>query len=87
MVRSNGVGYDRESYLARSIPKLATAPRFEELVVTRGEGHVVTRFRLVVEETIDGKRARSGAPQLVVFRVEPGSWKVVASANFAPLEP
>ena len=87
VIRSNGVGYDREAYLARSIPKIATTPRFEDLVVTRGEGHVVTRFRLVVEETIDGKNAASGAPQLIVFRVEPGSWKVVASANFAPLGP
>jgi len=87
VVRSNGVGYDREAYLARSIPRIASTPRFEDLVVTRGEGHVVTRFRLVVDESIDGKRARSGAPQLIVFRVEPGSWKVVAAANFAPLEP
>jgi DNA-binding beta-propeller fold protein YncE/quercetin dioxygenase-like cupin family protein len=87
VVRSTGMGYDRESYLARSIPRLAAPPRFEDLVVTRGEGHVVARFRLHADENIDGKRARSGAPQLIVFRVEPGSWKVVAAANFAALEP
>ncbi len=84
VLRSNGVGYDREEYLAKSIPRIASPPRFEELVVTRGEGHVVTRFRLVADETIDGKKAGSGSPQLIVFRVEPGAWKVVAAANFAP---
>ncbi|MEI7703808.1 MAG: nuclear transport factor 2 family protein [Deltaproteobacteria bacterium] len=87
VLRSNGVGYGRDEYLAKSIPRIAAPPRFEDLVVTRGEGHVVTRFRLVADETIDGKKAGSGAPQLIVFRVEPGGWKVVAAANFAPLGP
>jgi hypothetical protein len=87
VVRSDGSGYDREAYLARSIPRIAAPPRFEDLVVTRGEGQVVARFRLVADEVLDGRRATSGAPQLIVFRVEPDAWKVVAAANLAALRP
>jgi len=86
VMRSDGVGYERESYLAKSIPRIAAAPRFEGLVATRNLDLVVVRVWLLVDETIDGRRARSGSPQLFVFRVGRVGWQVVAAANFAPLE-
>jgi hypothetical protein len=34
---------------------------------------------------VDGRQAESGAPQLIVFRLTPQGWQVVAAANFARL--
>jgi hypothetical protein len=85
IVRSNGAAYDKEQYLAHSIPKIEGEIAFDDLVVTRNADIVVTRMRLKIREHLDGKRAESGAPQLIVFRVTPHGWQVVASANFAKL--
>ena len=85
LVRSNGAAYDKEEYLARSIPHIDSEPAINNLVVTRNGDIVVTRFRLRIEEELDGKKAESDAPQLIVFRITPGAWQVVASANFARL--
>ncbi len=83
--RADGAVYDRESYLARSIPVVRVTPRFENLRVTRQGPIVVTTMRLQIDETIDGKQAQSNAPQLVVFRIRGGVWRVIAAANFAQL--
>jgi hypothetical protein len=85
IVRSNGAAYDKEQYLAQSIPKIEGQISFDDLVVTRNAEIVVTRMRLKIRERLDGKRAESGAPQLIVFRVTPRGWQVVAAANFAKL--
>ena len=85
LVRSNGAAYDKEEYLARSIPHIDSEPAINNLVVTRNGDIVVTRFRLRIEEELDGKKAESNAPQLVIFRITPEAWQVVASANFARL--
>jgi Domain of unknown function (DUF4440) len=85
VVRSNGAAYDKEQYLAQSIPKIEGRISFDDLVVTRNADIVVTRMRLKIRERIDGKLAESGAPQLIVFRVTPRGWQVVAAANFAKL--
>jgi hypothetical protein len=82
---ANGAAYDKEQYLAHSIPKIEGEIAFDDLVVTRNADIVVTRMRLKIREHLDGKRAESGAPQLIVFRVTPHGWQVVASANFAKL--
>lgn len=87
IVRSNGAAYDRDEYLTLSIPKIESRPVFDDLVVTRNGDIVVTRMRLEIEETIDGKKATGGAPQLITFRITPDGWQVVSSANFAKLEP
>ena len=86
IVRSNGAAYDKEQYLALSIPKIESKPVFNDLVVTRNGDIVVTRMRLKIEETLDGRKAESDAPQLIIFRTSPDGWQVVASANFAKLE-
>lgn len=85
VVRSDGAAYDKEQYLRHSIPKIEGQPAFDELIVTRNADIVVTRMKLKVQERLDGKRAESGAPQLIVFRVTPQGWQVVAAANFAKL--
>ncbi|MCB1488276.1 MAG: nuclear transport factor 2 family protein [Bauldia sp.] len=85
IVRSDGAAYDKEEYLARSIPHIDSKPTISDLVVTRNGDIVVTRFRLGIEEELDGKKAESNAPQLIIFRITPEAWQVVASANFARL--
>jgi hypothetical protein len=85
VVRSNGASYDKEQYLMQSIPKIEGQPSFDDLVVTWNADVVVARMRLKIQERLDGKRAESGAPQLIVFRVTPQGWQVVAAANFAKL--
>jgi len=85
VVRSDGAAYDKEQYLRQSIPKIEGQLAFDELIVTRNADIVVTRMKLKVQERLDGKRAESGAPQLIVFRVTPQGWQVVAAANFAKL--
>lgn len=84
--RSDGNGYDKEQYLALSIPKIATMPTFRDLAITRNGDIVVVRLMLEIEETIEGNVAERVSPQLMVFRIMPGGWQVVAAANFARLE-
>lgn len=85
LVRSDGAAYNKEEYLARSIPHIDSTPVINDLVVTRNGDIVVTRMRLQIEEELDGKKAESNAPQLIVFRVTGDTWQVVASGNFAKL--
>jgi len=85
IVRSDGAAYDKEEYLALSIPHIDSKPTISDLVVTRNGDIVVTRFRLQIEEELDGKKAESNAFQLIIFRITPENWQVVASANFARL--
>ncbi|MEQ9688212.1 MAG: nuclear transport factor 2 family protein [Bauldia litoralis] len=85
LVRSDGAAYNKEEYLARSIPHIDSTPVINDLVVTRNGDIVVTRMQLQIEEELDGKKAESNAPQLIVFRVTDDTWQVVASANFARL--
>ena len=85
VVRSNGAAYDKEQYLTQSIPQIEGQPLFDDLVVTRNADIVVARMKLKIQERLDGKRAESGAPQLIVFRVTSQGWQVIAAANFAKL--
>jgi hypothetical protein len=85
VVRSNGAAYDKEQYLKHSIPRIEGPISFDDLVATQNGDIVVTRMRLKIQERLDGKHAESGAPQLIVFRVTPQGWQVVAAANFARL--
>jgi len=84
--RSDGKGYDKEAYLALSIPKIAAVPKFRDLALTRNGDIVVVRLMIEIEETINGKVADRISPQLMVFRITPDGWQVVAAANFARLE-
>jgi hypothetical protein len=84
--RSDGKGYDKEAYLALSIPKIAAMPVFRDFAITRNGDIVVVRLMIEIEETINGKVADRVSPQLMVFRITPDGWQVVAAANFARLE-
>jgi hypothetical protein len=84
--RSDGKGYIKEGYLALSIPKIAAMPTFRDLALTRNGDIVVVRLMIEIEETIEGKVADRVSPQLMVFRITPDGWQVVAAANFARLE-
>ena len=85
VLRSDGGGYGKEEYLAASIPKIRKAPVFSDLVVTRNADIVVVRLILEIDEIIDGKQGAARSPQLMVFRVAPDGWQVVAAGNFSPL--
>jgi hypothetical protein len=85
VLRSDGGGYGKEDYLARSIPNIRNMPVFRDLVVTRNEDIVVVRLILEIDEVIDGKQGSARSPQLMVFRVGPEGWQVVAAANFSRL--
>jgi hypothetical protein len=84
--RSDGKGYDKEAYLALSIPKIEALPTFRDLAITRNGDIVVVRLMIEIEETINGKQADRVSPQLMVFRITPTGWQVVAAANFARLQ-
>lgn len=86
IMRSNGAGYGREDYLARSLPRIETPPVFDDVVVTRNGDIVVVRLRIGIEEYLDGMKAESVFPHLFVFRVTDEGWQVIAAANFARLE-
>jgi len=85
LVRATGDAFDKAEYLERGIPKISSTPKFDDLVVTRNGDIIVARMRMRIEEDLQGKKAKSGAPQLFVFRRTPGGWQVVASGNFAKL--
>lgn len=85
VVRSDGGAYDKEEYLAKSIPKISNIPVFDEVVATRNGDIIVVRFVMEYESVIDGKKASERSPQLIVFRLLPDGWEVVAAANFAAL--
>ena len=71
IVRSNSAAYDKEQYLARGIPRIESKPVFNDLVITRNGDIVVTRMRMRNEETLDGKKTESDAPQMNVIRLTP----------------
>ena len=85
IVRSDGAVYNKEDYLARSIPQIESKPVFSDVIATRNGDIVVVSLRLQIEEHIDGKKAESIFPHLIVFRITPDGWRVVAGANFARL--
>jgi ketosteroid isomerase-like protein len=83
--RANGVGNDREGYLASELPAIAGSFgwRLEDVVATASGDLLVVRYWLVINETIDGTPVARRAPRLTVFRSNGDRWLVVAHANFA----
>jgi len=86
IARSDGAVYNKEEYLARSIPRIESKPVFSNVIATRNGDIVVVSLRLQIEEHVDGKTAESVFPHLIVFRVTPDGWQVLAAANFAKLQ-
>ena len=84
ILRSDGSGHDRTSYLT-DLPKQTSKPEISNLVVTANEDTIVTRYVLQVDQTIDGKAVQAIAPRLSVFRRTDDGWLIVAHANFAQI--
>ena len=84
IMRTNGVGYDRDGYLNRGVGTVSAQPDFshEDLVVTAADDVLVVRYFLRIDETIDGKPVKKRAPRLTVFRKIDQVWKVVSHSNF-----
>lgn len=85
IMRSNGVGYDRDGYINRGAGTVRARPNYSlgDLVATTGGDVMVVRYILQIDETIDGKTITRRAPRLTAFRKIGGDWKVSAHANFA----
>ena len=85
ILRSNGSGHDKASYL-KALPKQTARSRFSDIVATGNGETLVIRYRIATEQTIDGAPVNGISPRLSVFRKEAGrSWLIVAHANFAPI--
>src|SRR3954454_18592645 len=85
ILRSNGRGHDKASYL-KALPKQATRSKFSDIIATGNSETLVIRYEIEIEQTIDGKPVNGIAPRLSVFRKAAGrSWLIVAHANFAPI--
>jgi len=88
IMRANGVGYDRDDYIAH-VTEVKAHPDFahEDLVVTTADDVMVVRYFLRIDETIEGAPVSRRAPRLTVFRKIGGVWKVVSHANFGATAP
>src|SRR3954468_2811711 len=85
ILRSNGRSHDKASYL-KALPQHATRSKFSDIVATGNGATLVIRYKIEIEQTIDGAPVNGVAPRLSVFRKEAGrSWLIVAHANFAPI--
>src|SRR3954447_24157048 len=84
ILRSNGGGHDKASYL-KALPKHASRPKFSDIVATGNGETLVIRYRVETEQTIDGTPVNGISPRLSVFRREAGRWLMVAHANFAQI--
>jgi hypothetical protein len=84
ILRSNGVGHDKASYL-KALPKHAARPKFSDIMATGSSGTLVIRYKIETEQTIDGTPVSGISPRLSVFRKEAGHWLMIAHANFAQL--
>ena len=89
IMRSNGVGYDREGYVMHGVATVSARPDFahENIFVTAQDDVMVVRYFLSIDETIDGSPVARRAPRLTVFRKIDGAWKVVAHSNFGVTAP
>ena len=88
IMRANGVGYDRDGYVA-NVGAVSARPDFSHdgVVVTMADDVMVVRYFLTINETIEGAPVAHRAPRLTVFRKIDGAWKVVSHANFGATVP
>lgn len=85
ILRSDGTGHDKASYLT-SLPKQKVRSKFSD-IVARGAGDVlVLRYRIETDQIIEGKTVEANSPRLSVFRRVDGQWLISAHANFAALK-
>ncbi len=84
ILRSDGTGHDKTSYL-KALPKHQVRSKFSEIVATGTADVMVLRYRIETDQTIDGKVVKGISPRLSVFRRVGDSWLISAHANFAAL--
>lgn len=84
ILRSDGSGHDKTSYLA-NLPKQSTKPEVSDIAFSGNGDVIVARYMLRIEQTINGKPVQAMAPRLSVFRRGGAGWLIVAHANFAQI--
>ena len=84
ILRSDGTGHDKTSYL-KALPKHQVRSKFSEIVATGTADVMVLRYRIETDQTIDGKVVKGISPRLSVFRRVGDSWLISAHAIFAAL--
>jgi hypothetical protein len=84
ILRSDGTGHDKTSYL-KALPKHQVRSKFSDIVATGTADVMVLRYRIETDQTIDGKVVKGISPRLSVFRRIGDSWLISAHANFAAL--
>ena len=84
ILRSDGTGYDKASYL-RALPVQKIRSKFSDIVATRGPATLVIRYNIETDQEIEGKPVIGTSPRLSVFRQEGKQWLMVSHANFARL--
>jgi hypothetical protein len=57
ILRSNGRGHDKASYL-KALPRQATRSKFSDIAATGTGATLVVRYRIETEQTIDGHPVR-----------------------------
>ncbi len=82
ILRSDGTGHDRTSYLT-DLPKQTSKPELSQLAFGSNGDMIVARYILQLEQTISNKPVQASAPRLSVFRRSGSGWLIVAHANFA----
>lgn len=84
ILRSDGTGHDKKSYL-KSLPRQRIRSKCSDIIATRTADLMVVRYRIETDQTIQGKIVKGISPRLSVFRSEAGRWLISAHANFAAL--
>jgi hypothetical protein len=84
ILRSNGRGHDKASYL-KALPRQTTRSKFSDIIATGNGETLVIRYKIETEQTIDGTPVNGISPRLSVFRKAAGRWLIVAHANFAQI--
>jgi hypothetical protein len=84
VLRSDGTGHDKASYL-KNIPQQRIRPKFSDIVGTGTGDVMVVRYSLETDQTVQGKDVKGISPRLSVFRRVAGRWLISAHANFSAL--
>jgi hypothetical protein len=84
ILRSNGKGHDKASYL-KALPKQKARSKFSDIIATGNGDIMVLRYRVESDQMIEGKDVKGISPRLSVFRREGDRWLMCAHANFAAL--
>src|SRR5690348_6376721 len=75
VLRSDGTGHERSSYL-KAIPQQRVRPKISDIVATRSGDVMVVRYRLETDQTVQGKDVKGISPRLSVFRRSAGRWLI-----------